>query len=417
MVDFWCLTGWFCDECVCGSGDAREGGCKIQAEQMGKEAPLRGTNNYASLLSSPSPSSIPNPSFKTKLSFDAVSPKLPTAAAVSVGSQPFMRSEGNTVQQVSSPPSSRQSEFLPHSSDVKYVEAAFSPLLTSSMPLTTSTRFEVTSPESSSPTGAAYPMEDSTGNDSSEAEVSTPPATDFMTRFEAIYVAEPTFDTAVPQDVRGTASSNGPASNPSSSVSTSTSDRHRYSNGHGTGRETNSSGAETRNRLESSSAIGIPKAKVKQAIIKSNKVTNDYADPRRHGVPNMGPRQPAAEKGARRSSPTVSSAVSVGHSQWATEPKSHWEPVTPLSAKESPVLNGEGLLECPHSWPGPGLSLPGSPIGSLGKPGTECVVNEQGGVGNGKSSGQSKLFAEHWSPREVSQAMEVSLGFGSCCHL
>lgn len=386
----------------------KEGGCKIQAEQICKEAPLRGTNNYASLLSSPSPSSIPNPSFKTKLSFDAFSAKPATASG-----EPCTRPEGTSVQHVlSSSPSSR-SEFA-HNSDVTYVED-FSPLLASSTSVS-SPVLEVVSPESSS-TSEAYLKEDSTGNDSSEGEVSTPPATsssDLMTRFEETYAGDCNFHMATEQEERSDASSpctwqdGSRFSNPKSMILSSSSEtRSRHSNG--IVQEVTVSSAESRNRTESHS-LGIPKTKV--TFPKSSKVQNDYSESRKFGVHGMGTKQPAAEKGIRRfspvppsRSPNLRAQVQDSQSQWkalsAGVNKDAAYNLTPIGS------TGEGLSECSHSWPGPGSSLLGSPCGSPGGPGVELLSLAPPVMVTGRNSAQSKMFSEHWSPQEVNQAMEV----------
>ncbi|KAG0589125.1 hypothetical protein KC19_2G292800 [Ceratodon purpureus] len=387
-------------------GDMKEGGCKIQAEQICKEAPLRGTNNYASLLSSPSPSSIPNPSFKTKLSFDAFS----INPAIASG-EPCTGPEGASVHHVSSSSSSRRSEFL-RSSDVKYVED-FSPLLASSTSVSSSA-LEVVSPESSS-ASEAYPKEDSIGNDSSEGEVSTPPATgssDLMTRFEETFAEDPSFHIATQYEERSDASSastwqdESRFSNPKSVVSTSSSEtRIRCSNG--IVQEVTVSSAESRNKAESH-AIGIPKMKVRQAFVKSSKVQNDYTEPRKFGVHGLGTKQSAAEKGIRRSSPVLPSR-SPGLKPQLQDSQSHWKAISPGDSSynlPSVSSTAEGLLECSHSWPGPGSSLLGSPYGSLERPILEPLSAAQPLGVNGRSSSQSKMFSEHWSPEEVNQAIE-----------
>lgn len=389
-------------------GDLKEGGCKIQAEQICKEAPLRGTNNYASLLSSPSPSSIPNPSFKTKLSFDAFSVKPASACG-----EPCTRPEGASVQHVLSSSPSLRNEF-PHSSDVTYVED-FSPLLASSMSVS-SPALEVVSPESSS-ASEANPKEDSTGNDSSEGEVSTPPAASssgLMTRFEETYAEDCNFHMATRQEERSDASSTiawqdgSRFSNPKSMTAISVSEsRSKHRNG--IMQEVTVSSAESRNKVQSHS-IGIPKTKV--AYQKSSKVQNDYTESRKNGVHGMGTKQPAAEKGIRRSSPLPPSRSPNLKTQFQDSP-SQWKAVSSGVNKDaacnlpSAGSMGEGLLESSHSWPGPGSSLLGSPYGSPGGSVVELLPAAQAAVVTGRNSAQSRLFSEHWSVQEVNQAMEV----------
>ena len=390
-------------------GDLKEGGYKIQAEQICKEAPLRGTNNYASLLSSPSPSSIPNPSFKTKLSFDAFSakPGIPSL-------EPSTRPEGTSVHHVLSS-SPVRSEF-PGSSDVKYVEE-FSPLLGSSTSVSSSA-VEVVSPESSS-ASEAYAKEDSTGNDSSEGEVSTPPATgvaDLMTRFDESYAEDCSFHMVTQREERSDASctsiwqDRSGFSNPRSVISFGSSEtRTRHSNG--IVQEVTVSSAESRNKAESH-AIGIPKMKVRHEFVKPSKVRNDYTEPRKYGVHGMGTKQPAAEKGIRRSSPIPPSRSPSLKTQFQ-DSQSQWKAISSGVSKDAPYnlpsvsSTADGLLECSHSWPGPGSSLLGSPYGSPGGLIVESLSVAQSVGINGRSSTQSKMFSEHLSPEEVNQAMEV----------
>lgn len=151
-----------------------EGGSKIQAEQISEEAPLQGTNNYASLLSSPGPSSIPSPSFKKNLSNDIVH-SLSSDFSVLV-SQPLRRLEGNPVQFIMRPPSpgSESSQIL----DVKYVENASPVVAVSSMP-EESLIFDLQSPEGFSRPVSLQELEDLMGDQNPETEASTPPGIDF----------------------------------------------------------------------------------------------------------------------------------------------------------------------------------------------------------------------------------------------
>ena len=126
----------------------------------------------------------------------------------------------------------------------------------------------------------------------------------------------------------------------------------------------------------------------------------------------MGTKQPAAEKGIRRSSP-VPSSRSPGLKTQIQDSQSQWKAISSRTSKDasynlpSVSSTAEGLSECSRSWPEPGSSLLGSPYGSPGGPTVEPLSAAQPVVVNGRSSTQSKMFAEHWSPEEVNQAMEV----------
>lgn len=389
-------------------GDVKDGTCKIQAEQMGKEAPLRGTNNYASLLSSPCPSSIPNPSFKTKLSFDTLDAK----PAIASG-QPCTRPEGDSVQSVLSSSLTSRSEF-PQNSTVKYVEV-FSPLLASSASVPSST-FEVVSPESSSPS-EAYPKDDSTGNDSSETEVSTPPATtssDLMTRYGKTYL-DYDFYTTIQHEERKDSSDSSTLqdgsrlSNPNLVMSSSSSESTTRSS-NVIVQEMVVSSAESRNKV-GSHAVGIPKMKERHTIVKSSKVRNDNVDARRYGAHSTGSKQPEREKGIRRSSPvppsrspSLKSPFQDSQSQW----KDIYSGVSKDAVCQQPFAGSsdEGPLQCSRSWPGPGSSLLGSPFGPPGGPTVESVSATQTVLNNSRGIPQSKMFSEHWSPEEVNQSIE-----------
>ncbi len=81
---------------------------KTQAEQVDKEELLvQGTNNYASLLSSPSPSSIPNPSFTKKYAYNFPAGLLATSSSqASVSPQSPFANDSNYVQLMNPPPPS-----------------------------------------------------------------------------------------------------------------------------------------------------------------------------------------------------------------------------------------------------------------------------------------------------------------------
>jgi hypothetical protein len=145
---------------------------------------------------------------------------------------------------------------------------------------------------------------------------------------------------------------------------------------------------------------------------KSSKVQNDYTESRKCGVHGMGAKHPAAEKGLRRSSPVPPSRSPSLKIQFQ-ESQSQWKAL-PSGANKDAAYNmpsigstGDGLPECPHSWPGPGSSLLGSPYGSPGGPVVEFLSAAKPVVVTGRSSGQSKMFSEHWSLQEVNQAVEV----------
>jgi len=235
-----------------------------------------------------------------------------------------------------------------------------------------------------------------------------------MTRFEETYAEDCNFHMTTQQEERSDASSTSTwqdgsrFSNPKSAVLSGSSEiGTRHSNG--IVQEVMVSSAESRNKTGSRS-IGIPKTKV--SFPKSSKVQNDSSESRKGGAHGMGIKQPASEKGRRRSSPVRPSRSPNLKTQFQDSPP-QWKALSSGVSKGAacnlPSIGsmGEGLSECSHSWPGPGSSLLGSPYGSPGGPTVELPSAAQPVVGTGRYSVQPKMFSEHWSLEEVNQAIEV----------
>ena len=385
------------DFLVLATGDMMEGGCKLQAERMAKEAPMRGTNNYASLLSSPSPSSIPNPTFKPKFMHDAPGSPTMSLASVPLSSS---RSESNSVQ-FSTPPSPKPEFVQRPDVNVKMATSLMSDV---------SPRFEASSRESVTPSTFPRPRSYSgIGPNASKSPGDSTSEMFFRISQDSVHTNDFTMSTHQDSSVDSSASppgepESGCLSHPSLYGGPFTSMLETSPDA-----VTKSEGVPN-SQLRQSPAIGIPKTTVKQ-VSKATKV-NDITIAKKFGAPAMGSNQPP-EKGLTKGpvpglpSACTSPPLNCIHS---VESSSHWKVVSGLLSKERQVTqapglmstgaNAEGILGSPN-WSGSGRL--GSPYGS----------NRRGGMDPGsgpvRSSPPLKLYQEHWCPEEVNQAMEVPL--------
>lgn len=377
---------------VLATGDMREGGCKLQAERMAKEAPMRGTNNYASLLSSPSPSSIPNPTFKPRFMPD--SPGSPTMSLASVPLS-LSRSESNSGQ-FSTPPSPRPEFVQRPDVNVKMGTSLMSDV---------SPRFEASSRESVTPlTFPRAPSYSVIGPNASKSPADSMP--EMFLRFSQDSQHTNDFRMSAHQD--SSVDSSSPPGEPESGCLP-----HRSLYGGpfismleaSPDAVTKTEGLPN-SQLRQSPAIGIPKTTVKQ-VSKATKVNNNTIA-KKYGAPAMGSKQPP-EKGLTKGpvpglpSACTSPPLNCIH---AVENSSHWKVVSGSLSKERQVTQSpglmstgpraEGILGSPN-WSG--SALLGSPYGSSRRGGTD--------PGNGPNRSSPPLYQEHWCLEEVNQAMEV----------
>ncbi|CAM6015246.1 unnamed protein product [Sphagnum balticum] len=264
--------------------DNMKGGYKIQAEQVDKEAPVRGTNNYASLLSSPSPSSIPNPTFTTKYAYDFHT-GLPAMSRASVSQQSLFTIENNHHVQLNLPPPSPS--FLSNS-DIHSVK------MNSTTVSSMSPRFDGSRRESLNLLGVSNSPNDFSGNGYVDLEEPTSPVANLMPGFLselALNSLETNSRASTPKDVIVDMSlspridlENGRLPNPSLSV--------------GPPRSLSEEDPVVKSSARQLPAIGVLKANVKSASKTSKGIPNitllrrngsSFGSPRKSGIDGIQP--------------------------------------------------------------------------------------------------------------------------------
>jgi len=384
---------------------------KSQAEQVDKEELLvQSTNNYASLLSSPSPSSIPNPSFTKKYAYDFPAGLLATSSSqASVSPQSPFANDSNYVQLMNLPPPSPG--FL-SDSDINSVKmnATTTTTLGTLMSSMSPRLFNGSRRESLNSLGVPD-HDDFSGNGYVDPIEPAAPVATLMPGFLSGLTSN-SLDTSSRASTQKYGSvdlsvsphidlDNGCLPNPSLSVDSPMT-------------LTSEDDPAVKCLARQLPAIGVPKTKVKPAS-KTTKGTNDSMILRRHGMPTMGPRQHPSEKGLKKvplsglpGSPPVNFACTV-------ESRSHWNLVSvssvqgtsetpPSSVVSSGYNSNEELLGSPN---GSRSCLLGSSYSSPRRSGTD---GNQPGSTSVHSTSPAKLYPEHWSPEVVNRAMEV-------CHI
>jgi hypothetical protein len=273
---------------------------QTQAEQVDKEELLvQGTNNYASLLSSPSPSSIPNPSFTKKYAYDFPAGLLATSSSqASVSPQSPFANDSNYVQLTNPPPPSPG--FL-SDSDINSVK--MNTTTTTATTATLRTLMSSMSPRlfngsrRKSLNSLGVPNHDDfSGNGYVDPIEPTAPVATLMPSFLSGLTSNSLETSSRPSTQKDCSVdlSVGPhihldnacLPNPSLSVDsplTLTSEDDPAVNCLG----------------RQLPVIGVQKTKVKPAS-KTTQGTNDSMLLRRHGMPTMGPRQHPSEKGLKK---------------------------------------------------------------------------------------------------------------------
>jgi hypothetical protein len=270
---------------------------KTQAEQVDKEELLvQGTNNYASLLSSPSPSSIPNPSFTKKYAYNFPAGLLATSSSqASVSPQSPFANDSNYVQLMNPPPPSPG--FL-SDSDINSVKMNTTTTTTNLGTLMSSMSprlFNGSRRESLTSLGVPD-HDDFSGNEYVDPIEPTAPVATLMPGFLSGLTSnslETSSRTSTQKDCIVDLSvsphidlDNGCLPNPSLSVDSPM-------------MLTSEDDPAVKCLARQLPAIGVQKTKVKPAS-KTTKGTNDSMFWRRHGMPTMGPRQHPSEKGLKK---------------------------------------------------------------------------------------------------------------------
>jgi hypothetical protein len=170
--------------------------------------------------------------------------------------------------------------------------------------------------------------------------------------------------------------------------------------------------------IRESPPVGMARRKLKHTDVESTEVA---ALKRLGGAHVTGPRQIPVGKGPKRASSPGNAGSSQSQPQSTGKPL-HWKAVPGLRSKEGLVSphrgvpsigsTGDRLPGSPHSWPGPESTLLGSPFQAPSMSRVESMAGQ--GIRNACTFPKTKVFPEHWSPQEVSKAMEAGQVFKAC---
>jgi hypothetical protein len=312
-------------------------------------------------------------------------------------SQPLRRLEGNPVQFIMWPPSpgSESSQIL----DVKYVENASPVVAVSSMP-EESLIFDL---QSFSRLVSLQDLKDLIADQSPETEASTPPGIDLSDSSSARNFVDHAQVMSIVKAEQKESSNYNLLLKEGSAVSPAVPRIHSL--------EANKTENAQARVIRESPPVGMARRKLKHTDVETTEVD---ALKSLGGAHVTGPRQIPVGKGPKRASSPGNAGSSQSQPQSTGKPL-HWKAVPGLRSKEGLVSphrgvpsigsTGDRLLGSPHSWPGPESTLLGSPFQAPSMSRVESMAGQ--GIRNACTHPKTKVFPEHWSPQEVSKAMEV----------